>query len=86
MDQLVMTPLRTFHMHRAVASAITGFDDFEHALVFNDGRMSYNFQLPPWIAPSSQISTVRYGNVNQDKRLYKSYLGLKWTFTPKTRS
>ena len=81
-----MTPLRTFHMYRAVASAITGFDDFEHALAFNDERMSYNFQLPPWITPSSQIPTVRYGNVNHDSRLYQSYFGLKWTFTPKTRS
>lgn len=76
-----MTPLRTFHMYRAVASAITGFDDFEHALAFNDERMSYNFQLPPWIAPSSQISTVRYANVNYDTRLYESYLGLTWVIT-----
>lgn len=81
MDQLVVIPLRTYHMHRAIASAITGFNGFEHAICFNEDKLSYNFRLPSWIVPSSELP-VRYGNINCNERLWESYLGLKWTYTP----
>jgi hypothetical protein len=81
MDQLVVTPLRTFHMRKTTASSITGFDDFQYALSFLDDRMTYNFQLPKWIIPSSELP-VRYGNVNHDTRLWESFRGLRWSFTP----